>query len=123
VDISSKGLLDDRLENIAAGSDRLYKQSFFDKAWLAKYVADVDLTVDELRAENERLKADLEVKNEVQSWRVEWLAMEAENERLRAALTLGQVMLDSLNDENEFNPDTVHAFAVALGELAPGASL
>ena len=41
-----------------------------------------------------------------------------EVERLRASLTLGQVMLDSLNDENEFNPDTVHAFAVALGELA-----
>ena len=38
------------------------------------------------KAEVERLKADLEVKDEVQSWRVEWLAMEAENERLRAAL-------------------------------------
>jgi predicted RNase H-like nuclease (RuvC/YqgF family) len=76
----------------------------------------------ELRAEVERLHLELERHQVTGDYEMGQhhanAALQAEVERLRAALTLGQVMLDSLNDENEFNPDTVHAFAVALGELA-----
>jgi hypothetical protein len=73
-------------------------------------------TLFELRAE---AQAQIDSRDETLIAAGEELARrQAEIERLQAALALGQVMLDSLNDENEFNPDTVHAFAVALGELA-----
>ena len=58
MDISTKRDLEDRFENIAAGSGRQYEHSFLGKAWLADHVADVDAAVDELRAEVETVKAE-----------------------------------------------------------------
>ena len=70
------------------GYGGLYKQSFLDKAWLAKYVADVDLTIDELRAEVERLHLELERHQVTGDYEMGQLhanaALETEVERLRA---------------------------------------
>jgi len=82
--------LDARIENIEAASARLHKQDYLGLLWLADYVADVDVAIDELRTENERLRAALRMER-VDSHVFDEVARErnelwVENKRLQAAL-------------------------------------
>jgi hypothetical protein len=84
--------------------------------------------VSELLAENDNLRQAIE-----QTWHPEVAALRllveetakecgvqmTDNERLRAILAKGSVMIDSLDDEGEFDVDAVHAFAAALNEHSP----
>lgn len=62
----------------------------------------------DLRAENERL-AD--------GWRLEIIAKAKLRAGLCAVLDAGEAMLDSLNDEGEFDVGAVYAFSQALQSL------
>jgi hypothetical protein len=69
---------------IRAGSQRLYDHSFFDKLWLADYVADVDSLVDEY----ERLKVEFSEERQA------FLAEQVAGQESRAELAEAQAELD-----------------------------